>query len=482
MRPGCLPLLLFGVIAGCSEAPRSPNIILVSMDTLRADRLGVYGNPDGLSPNLDAFGAEGVVFEHAFSQANETLFSHASLFTGRYPSELGPLTYEFGLSPDISTLADVLGVYGYRTGAVVAGGHLARGFNLEQGFEIYEIPMDWGCLYHTVPPALAWLDSLDGDAPFFLFLHTYDNHQRYLKPVPFGHGWADPTYEGPGQVLAEEILGSTTVFGDWGFSRRDLEDLYDYRDLRLFGPAMQRRAELLASNPDAETLHLTEQDHAHLRAIYDGSVAYADAFFGMFMAGLEQRGLLRDTVIAVISDHGESLGERGVYNHRFDLADEDTHVVFMLRPAAASGAGLRVPTLVGLIDVLPTLLDIAGATPPAGISGMSLLPQVLGSTAPTRDVVFTEGAFRMVSARSDDQRLIFTGIAADSPFLADMLEVSELRAPAFEAIPEADPQALEPLRDQLIHWRRHLAPSPMVQNQVEPALLEALRERGYWGL
>ena len=164
-----------------------PSVVVVSLDTLRADRLGCYGDERGLTPNLDRFAAEALLFENAFSQSNNTVQSHASLFTSRYPSELcrlGP-AYRLGAgSPP--TLAEVLSAYGYQAGAFVAGGHLDPSFGLDAGFQEYAAPAQWGSLYHTWPLALKWLDRVDPARPTFLFLHGYDTHARYVKPTPFG--------------------------------------------------------------------------------------------------------------------------------------------------------------------------------------------------------------------------------------------------------------------------------------------------------
>ncbi len=155
------PLFLVLAMTGCSQPAREgpPNIILVSMDTLRQDRLGVYGNEDGLTPNIDKLAAESVVFEDAWAVSNETLYSHAALFTSRYATETGPIFDTFKLADTFPTLASVLGVYGYESAAFVGGGHLSASFELGRGFDRYHSSGNWGSLYHSVPDALAWLDA-----------------------------------------------------------------------------------------------------------------------------------------------------------------------------------------------------------------------------------------------------------------------------------------------------------------------------------
>lgn len=479
-----LSLAVLIALSGCSgPTPLSssrPPVILVSLDTLRADHLGAWGDTRGLTPNLDRFAAESFVFDNAWSQANETVFSHASLFTSRYPSELGELTYQFHLPTTYPTLATVLGVYGYTTAAFVAGGHLDPAFGIGAGFQTFTVPREWGCLYHTVPPALAWLDQA-GSEPFFLMVHGYDAHARYLKPSPLGHAYANPLYQGAGRKMALTVLGVNSIFGDRAFPAREAERAVDFRELKLMGPRTQANLQALSADPEGGMFPFTAEDHAYLRGVYAGAVAYGDAFFGLFMAGLEQRGLLDRALIVVMSDHGESLGENGLYNHRYSLTDADTHVVLMIRPPGGVAGGGRSHELVGLMDVMPTLLDVAGADLPAGTQGRSLVPLMEGGPWEPRPAMFTEGALRMITARSSDARLTFYGAAADSPFLADLLEAASLDGPFYEPSPGMSAAAGQALKGALLDWRSRVQVQKSQSTDVDPALIQALHERGYWG-
>ncbi len=212
-----LGLLL--LLAGCSAPPREapPSVVVVCLDTLRRDRLGAYGHSGGLTPNLDRFATEAVVFDDAWSVANETLLSHAALFTSRYPTETGPIFDDYTLSDQVPTLAEVLGLHGYQTAAAVAGGHLHQAFGLARGFDWYEQGGSWASLYHTVPLATDWLDARDHQAPFLLFVHGYDTHQRYLKPGPYGTARTEPGYIGPGREATRQKLGTVRVVDGWFF-------------------------------------------------------------------------------------------------------------------------------------------------------------------------------------------------------------------------------------------------------------------------
>ncbi len=474
-----LALTLLQALAGCAasaqEGAQRPPIVLVSLDTLRADRLGAWGNPDGLTPNLDRFAAEAVVFEAAYAQANETLFSHASLLTSRYPSELGQLTYDFVVPEEAPGPAEVLSLYGYRAAAFTSGGHLIEGKGLDRGFTTWQVPVDWGSLYHTAPRALAWLDEQPGGEPWLLFVHGYDTHHRYLKPSPFGRLHADPDYAGPAEDAITDPNGTARVLGGWFHGDKDLHGLFSFREPRLLGEGFQERLWETVRRPESRSLPLGPDDTAFIAAVYDGAVQYADAMFGLLMAGLEERGVLDEAVIVVFSDHGESLGENFCYNHRFTLSDADVHVPLMIRMPGGEGGGRRVSDPVALLDIAPTLYELAGATPPADARGGSLAPALRGGFAPQRPAVFSEGVFRVISARSSEGRLTFTGVGADSPFLGDLVEYYPPEGPGLSG---DAPQ----LQGALAAWRRALPPPPDAAAEADPELRRELQERGYWGL
>jgi arylsulfatase len=451
-------------------------VIVLSLDTLRADRLGAWGNPNGLTPNLDRIAAEGVVFEQAYSQASETLFSHGSLFTSRYPSELGRLSYASALPQDVPTLPEVMQLYGYRTAASVGGIHLNAEYGFSRGFEAYFNPTnEAGSLYHTLPPALEWLDGLDDDDPFFLFLHSYDTHARYLKPPPFGLALTEPGYDRLGEKIAQMKGGTGRILDGYMMSGFTLEALVDLEEIRIHRDGVWRKPRNWAN---MRKQRLTEGDIDHLSRVYDGAVSYADAWVGRMMAGLADRGLLETTLIVVLSDHGEHLGEQGVFAHRYFLDDTTLHVPLMVRMPGGVGAS-RVAAPVALLDVAPTILDLVGATPPADIHGRSLLPALHGEPIPGRDVLFAEGMFRMISARGASGRLTFTGVGADSAFLPELLATSPLDGPAFEGGVDGVERAS--LHAAMQSWRGELHTATSTTAQISPALLQELRENGYWG-
>lgn len=475
------PLLLAGLLTLSACAKGAPSVVLVSLDTFRADRLGAYGNKDGLTPNLDRFASEATVFTNAYAQANETCFSHASIFSGRYASEIGRLDQDFRLDNSTPVLATMLQAYGYHTGAAVAGGFMDPIFGFSRGFDSYESPVQWASLYHTFPLALTWLDSLTDDAPFFLFVHGYDAHQRYLKPSPYGHAWTDPNYQGPARDLVRELDGTLRITDGLVRPAMATLEVQSRWDLRFRSKAARERTALAAATGSERITFLKEPDAAHVRAIYDGAVAYADAMFGVFMAGLAERGVLDDALVVVIADHGEGLGEDGLYNHRFGVGEAETHVPVMVRLPGGKNGGKRVDDLVELVDVLPTIAEFTGAVVPASSRGRSLLPATRGEALAPKEAAFTEGAFRMLAVRTAEGRLTWSGLAVDSPYVASVVAAEPLDGPAFTASEGLSPEKQAELRDRLVAWRRALPPSPDNEAITDPALKEALRQRGYWG-
>jgi arylsulfatase len=480
--------LLLTLLLGCDPTlspPRDgpPDIIVICLDTLRADRLGTYGNPDGLTPSIDRLAEEAVVFEDAWAVANETLYSHAALFTSRYATETGPIFESFRLGEELPTLAGVLGLYGYQSAAFTGGGHLSSDFGLGRGFDHFERAASWGSLYHSVPEALAWLDQRDPTRPSLLFVHGYDTHHRYLKPGPWGYGRVDASYQGTGADVARDMLGSILVADGYYFPRFAPADLFDFTALRIRGKHARLRTERMGADPRFGTRKMSAEDLDFVRGVYDGAVSYADTWVGLFLAALERRGALDNSVIVLLSDHGEELGEQGIFHHRYTLSDTSLRVPLLIRLPGGAQGGRRVQGQVDLTDVMPTLLEAADAEPPAGIHGRSLWGVLQGGAYEGRPAVFAQTMFRGVSVRTPEGRLGFSGIGADSPYLAPMLASTSLEGPAFEASPQGMSAAQrEDLRQRLTAWAAQLhQPDAAGEVELSPAQLQVIQEHGYWG-
>jgi arylsulfatase len=479
-----LPFCLLPVLFACAE-PRGRSFVLVSLDGLRADHVGAYGNRRKPTPALDALAAEAIVFERSFSQANESLYSHAALLTSRHVMELAPPDYgRFVLPETAHTLPEMMSALGYATGGFVAGGHLREVFGLNQGFDTWNDDADFGSLFDKVGPALEWIDGVD--SPFFLFLHGYDCHRPYAHVGPYFHlfdgdykGISDRIVTNPGAT--EQILGNRYYpdFQVQHFKHANGEPIVDpgiYDDLPT-------HAETHSGLP------LTQRDLDHLVAHYDSGVFAGDLQLSRFLKGLRERGLWESTVIVVTADHGEDLGDHGLFNHRATLRDSTTHVPLVIRVPGDARNGSRRTDLTEALDVVPTILGLTGGEIPAGLRGIDLLADPGEDTA-----VLQEGVLDMLSLRTDRYRLLFRGPPLTHPGLLDAMENAPLEPPWFALFDlDTDPgevhdvagqdesaEVLADLRDLLVERWKALEPASQQGPPADPAALELLRSRGYW--
>lgn len=298
-------------------APGDLNLLVITLDTTRADRIGAYGNKDIETPTLDRLAREGVLFEQAMAVAPLTLPAHSSIFTSRFPPEHGVRDNGgFFLSPQQLTLATLLKRKGLQTGAVVAAYVLDGKWGLNQGFDTYVDDFDLSRLSgfalgdvqrpgnEVVDRALPWLEKVKGQR-FFAWLHFYDPHTPYDAPEPFKSRYADHPY--------------------------------------------------------------------------NGEIAFVDAQIARVIAFLEQNGLLERTVVAVIGDHGEGLNQHSEGTHGFFIYESTTRVPFIVRAPFERTRGRRVADPVRSVDLFPTVLDLMGVPTPKGIAGVSLVPLMTGA-------------------------------------------------------------------------------------------------------
>ncbi len=464
--------MLLWLLACAPERP--PNILLVSMDTVRWDRTSLGGARD-TTPNLAALAARGVSFDQAFAVGNESLYSHAAIFTGRYPSEVADPDYAtFAVPEGATTLAGVLGAYGYDTAAFTGGGHLLAAFGFDEGFDTFSAvagDTSFGSLFDSVPSALGWIRARPADRPWFAFVHGYDAHAPYVQRGPFRHLYgadgATPTIE--------RIVASPTeverVRGDTWFPDRELTDFVHAAGRTILGtdfytlPATPR--------PGERAVKLTPAEIAHLRDHYDTGLTYGDLWLGALLEGID----LDDTLVIVLGDHGEDLLDHGNVNHRSGLWDSTLHVPLVVA-GPGFGAGERRDALVDLRDVLPTALRAAGATLPAGVGGAPL------QDAPGRDAVYAEGVMDMMSVRTRTRRLVVRDaragdLAARGPATLSLYAVPEDGDRLATGAPDAMAEA-EPLLTRLAAWRAGLSPAAASGREIPAPTRDALREQGYW--
>jgi len=465
----------------CSEDRRPPNLILISIDGLRADRTGIGGNPNAPSPVLDRLANEGQWFSKAFSQSNESLYSHASMFTGRYVSELAAPDYRTFVLPDEAMLlGEILGLYGYSTAAFIAGGHVRAEYGFDQGASLFDDSYDFGAFFHKVPQALDWIEE-QAREPYFLTLHGYDCHRPYLHSGPWLHAYGGD-YTGSIDELLSSRRSTERVYDGVYYPDFPLEHFFHKGGDRILDPEGYRR---LYDWESSEGIPLSEADIEHLRDHYDGGVLAADLQIGRFLAELERLDKLENTVVILTSDHGEDLHNHGYFNHRTTLKDSTTHVPLVVWGTEAVG---RRDDLASAIDIVPTMLRLAGATLPAGLPGRDLLSDPMPD-----EIVYQEGVLGQVSARSVTHRLIFSGFSLTFPHYDLALEAALLDSGHFELfdleadpgehhnVVEEQPDVAEALRRGLLEWHRGLDKSDFRgQQPTDPALQAILKSRGYW--
>ncbi|HET6180077.1 MAG TPA: sulfatase-like hydrolase/transferase [Candidatus Sulfotelmatobacter sp.] len=300
------------LVSGLQAAVKpQPNVVVITIDTLRADHLGCYGYKQIHTPNIDALAAQSVRFERAYTPVPVTLPAHTAIFTGTYPTLSGMHDFSGNkLSDKQATLAYVLKQQGYATGAVVGSAVLDSRFGLNRGFDFYYDHFDFNRLQESnleemerpgnlvADVALDWLGK-NSQGKFFLWMHLYDPHYPYRPPAPYSEQYKDRPY--------------------------------------------------------------------------DGEIAFADAQVGRLITFLKAKGLFANTLIVLSGDHGESLGEHGEKTHGFFIYNATLHVPMMIHvPGAAAG---RVePELVSLTDLMPTVLQVLKVDVPAQVQGRNLAP------------------------------------------------------------------------------------------------------------
>jgi choline-sulfatase len=328
-RSFCCPLLAAAISLPAFGV--QPSVILITLDTTRADRMGFLGCKRGLTPNLDALARQSLVFSRAYAQVPLTTPSHATILTGTYPQFNQVIDLGSALGKDVPYLPDILHQHGYHTAAFVGSqvldpkGVAAPGF--DRGFDNYDAS------FHSRGPgedryvsverratvvvehALAWLRQHEG-SPFFLWVHFYDPHDPYDPPAPFKTKYA--------------------------------------------------------------------------AVPYDGEVAYTDFAVGKLLAAVRSAGLYDRALIAVAADHGEALGEHGEQSHGMFLYDETLHVPLLIKLPGTPSAGQRIISRVGLVDLAPTLLRELGIEIPTRMQGVPLLESIKNSSGNVAGVLDTK--------------------------------------------------------------------------------------------
>jgi arylsulfatase A-like enzyme/Flp pilus assembly protein TadD len=361
----CASVAIFVVAFGAAVAflraqPSRPNVLLITIDTVRADHIGAYGYTKGSTPTLDRLAREGVRFADATSQAPLTGPSHAAILTGVYPGRLGVRDNATMAVPSSArTAAEIFKSAGYRTGGFIGAFIVDRQYGFGQGFDEFAARFDGFSSpdklqarrrgAQVVDDALKWLAQKRSE-PFFAWVHLYDAHAPYEPPAAY----------------------------------------------RTRFP----------------------------KSPYDGAIAYVDAQVGRLVSALEQSGALDRTIVAVVADHGEGLGEHAEAEHGFFLYDSTLHVPWIVRLPGHQHAGTVVREQVRGIDVLPTLTAFAGLSTPPGIDGESVVPVVEGHARHEAPASYAETFYPKLHFGWSELRAVRTGdwkyVAAPKPELYDV--------------------------------------------------------------
>jgi arylsulfatase A-like enzyme len=370
-------------VSAGGEVPLS--VLLITMDTQRADFLRIYGDTLTLTPALDSLAAGGTVFLDASAQVPMTLPSHVSILTSTYPSVHGIRTNAEPrkLPGSMRTVTEILREQGYRTGAFVSAFVLSSFTEASRGFEVYDDQfedkglhylarikprptlveaMEWAGITlsrhferraeATTTRAIRWLDRVPRDEPFFLWVHYFDPHSYYAPPAPYDGLYTDTLT--PADGTAEAVMEVA----------------------RTYFPKQGDHVEL---GPDALLA---------VRALYRGETSYMDHHIGRLIGRLRETGRLERTLIVATADHGETLGEHDTLGHSMWVYRPILHVPLLFWCPGRVPAGVVRREVVQSIDIMPTILDILGIPPPGQVQGRSLVPFFTGEETPSLSAYF----------------------------------------------------------------------------------------------
>ena len=459
-----LLLSLTGLLLGCQSEPSPPdpppNVLLVVIDTLRADAIDTAS--DSHTPVISSLARQGSLFTQARSTAPWTVPAHASLFTGLFSSQHNAHNEGRALSQEAWTLAELLAVT-HDTAAFSENPHITRGKQFDQGFEVFKNTWpkrDPGNLRRQATDRMVqeWLTGRSRERPFFLFLNFMDPHLPYRPP---------PRFE-------------NLVFGESGnTAERDR--------LRSFEGADARKV-------IAGRARLTPSELATLRRLYAAEVASADARLGKVIETLRSQGLLDQTLVVVVGDHGENLGDHGLMEHQFSLHETLLRVPILLRLPDTVPADVRRHDPVQLVDVFTTVLEAARV--PRERWPQHEGESLLGPPIDANRTLVAEYRLPL------DQERIFAREMADFDFSALLQRLSSIQVGAMkliltgdepaklydlehdpaetEDLLEKDPVTAQSLLEELRRWEaRRPARLPVELGRREAETIEALRELGY---
>lgn len=457
-----------------------PNILLIVLDTVRADHLSLYGYDRNTTPGLSALAAESVVFDDAVAASDMTLSSHGSMFTGLYPSwhraHLTPTGDPPALDPSFRTMAEILSDNGYTTMAELANcAYLRPVFRLDQGFQLYDVrtPVTGvesdrrSYLRDFIYPALkSWFSTTDLNrgyrradqvtndglrifremrerkAPFFLNLNYMDAHDPYLPPAPY----------------RDRFPGRNPAFPDHRIHQL-------HRELAL----LKRPPTLTA-------------DLAHITSQYDGAIAYLDAEISRLLSGLKEAGQYDNTLVIITSDHGEALGERSALGHPESVHQELVRVPLLIKyPRSAAVTPHRLDSPVSGVDLLPTVLDLSGISIPPNLHGESLRTLNPASARLVISESFPDNLSRLRRRRDLVQRAVYQGDKKLVVSTSGQSELYDIRPDKSESqrVYSSDDAESRQLNAALQSWVLRIPAFKANVNKMDRNTEKALRSLGY---
>jgi arylsulfatase A-like enzyme len=464
-------LVVLGSLAawGCRDrsSPPSPtprpspsagmprNVLLLTIDTLRADHLGIYGYRRNTSPRMDAFARSGVVFDQAYTYWPKTRASMIMMFTGRRPSQNGyskthPVLLEFN-----QTIASTLKQAGYRTAALVDNANVAAQYGYAKGFDSYRetwqevasLKSEMDRTRAISEGALEFLRGASKDRPFLLWLHYVNPHAPYTPPPPYDTAFLDDTLAGSARL----------------------------RVVKGYKGGVH------------ENLAVPGQDRlGYYVAQYDGEIAAVDQEVGRVIDALGATGHAANTIVILTSDHGESLGEHDYYfDHGEDLFEPSLRIPLVI-VAPGGKPGSRSNAFASTLDVFPTILDAVKLSYPPDLAGHSLYPAVMGQPPPPRERLFAQndmnlratfdGGFKLVSVpvRENEQLLLFDRRADPG----ETRNVRRQRPDDFRIQRRELDLYFERMEKEWVHIRRLLEGAPG-EGRMTPEACEQLKALGY---
>jgi arylsulfatase A-like enzyme len=426
------------------DPSEKPNLIIISIDTLRADHLGAYGYERATSPNIDALAEEGALFENCIAQSSWTPTSVGSLFTSFYPPQHGSFGRDrIPLAPANLTIAEILRDRGYHTAAFSSSPFIHPDFGFGQGFIDFMFdPAEKAESLNAL--AFEWLKQTRS-GPVFLYVMYFDPHFPYTPPPPYDR-------------MFQRGRGGKDLWEPSRVTR--LNSLFD-----------------LNATVGRET-------YEFLKSRYDGEVAYADAQLGFLLAAMKKAGLLENAVLVVTADHGEEFLEHGAFGHGNTLYTEVLRVPLIIKAAAVTRAGTRIKKTVRQIDLMPTALELLGVEAPHKVEGESLVNLLKDpdsgpdrpAYAATRHLFHQDETMR--SLRESGDKIIIT----QNPDRAELFDLSE-DYPEQNNIAFKDPERLKVMSDRLVDFEKAMLPPPAGGGGI-PAperTRELLRSLGYIG-